>query len=286
MSSSCRRRTSATTNATSASGSGSARPVGSGPSGFWVGGASRSRRAAVASRFATSSTCGRRAVVLLEPHDRRLRVPLREPEEVLGRRAGERVDRLVVVADDAEVVAVAEPALRAAPACSGFTSWYSSTVNAWNFARTCSAASGCSSIQAHRQPEHVLEVDLRRALLAALVTVEDALHQLGRDRRRVREPLDLGEVSAPGDHPVLRPLDLARELAPRQEPVRRRQGVRERRDQRRLRRQAPRGAGRPCARSHRRRELRERRRVERAGLDAARHRVRRAAPSAPGRPSR
>ena len=51
----------------------------------------------------------RRAVVLLEPHDGRVRESLGHGEQVLGPGAGERVDRLVVVADDAEVVAVAEP---------------------------------------------------------------------------------------------------------------------------------------------------------------------------------
>jgi hypothetical protein len=38
-----------------------------------------------------------------------VREPPREAQEVLGRSAGERVDRLVVVADDTEVVALAEP---------------------------------------------------------------------------------------------------------------------------------------------------------------------------------
>jgi hypothetical protein len=38
-----------------------------------------------------------------------VREPPREAQEVLGRSAGERVDRLVAVADDTEVVALAEP---------------------------------------------------------------------------------------------------------------------------------------------------------------------------------
>ena len=40
-----------------------------------------------------------------------MREPLRHREQVLRRSAGERVDRLVVVADDAELVARAEPEL-------------------------------------------------------------------------------------------------------------------------------------------------------------------------------
>ena len=61
----------------------------------------------------------RRAVVLLEPDHRRVREPLRHREQVLGRRAGERVDRLVVVADDAELVARRRATGRAASAAAG-----------------------------------------------------------------------------------------------------------------------------------------------------------------------
>ena len=56
----------------------------------------------------------RRAVVLLEPHDGRLREARRDAEEVLRPGPGERVDRLVVVTDDTEIVAVAEPVLEQA----------------------------------------------------------------------------------------------------------------------------------------------------------------------------
>jgi hypothetical protein len=52
---------------------------------------------------------GSRPVVLLQPDDRRVRKPLRHAEQVLGARAREGVDRLVVVTDRAELVAVAEP---------------------------------------------------------------------------------------------------------------------------------------------------------------------------------
>ena len=51
------------------------------------------------------------SVVLLEPDDERVREAARDAEQVLRPGAGERVDRLVVVADDAKVVAVAEPVL-------------------------------------------------------------------------------------------------------------------------------------------------------------------------------
>ena len=45
----------------------------------------------------------------MQAHDDGLREAAPEPEQVLGRRAGEGVDRLVRVADHAQVVAVAEP---------------------------------------------------------------------------------------------------------------------------------------------------------------------------------
>src|SRR5919204_391543 len=53
----------------------------------------------------------RRAIIRLQPDHVRVRKASRQGEEVLRRRAGERVDRLVVVADRAELVVVLpEPA--------------------------------------------------------------------------------------------------------------------------------------------------------------------------------
>ena len=51
----------------------------------------------------------RRSVVLLEPNDVCVRVAPRQREQPLRARAGEAVDRLIVVADGAELVAIAEP---------------------------------------------------------------------------------------------------------------------------------------------------------------------------------
>ena len=45
----------------------------------------------------------------LEPDKARRRVSLGEPDEVVARRPGERVDRLVLVTDDGEVVPPAQP---------------------------------------------------------------------------------------------------------------------------------------------------------------------------------
>ena len=56
----------------------------------------------------------RRAVVTLQPDHDRAREAAREAEQVRRRRAGEAVDRLVGIADDAEVVAVTEPGIEQA----------------------------------------------------------------------------------------------------------------------------------------------------------------------------
>ena len=119
--------------------------------------------------------------------------------------------------------------------------------------------------QPHVQPEHVLEVEAAHRPLATLVSLVHAVHQLGRDRGLVLA--ERREVALRRDHPVLRPLDLARQLASRQELVRRRQRVRERRDQRRL--VVEHGGQRLAGvRGPQSGQLRERRRVEGAGLDA------------------
>ena len=55
-----------------------------------------------------------RAVVVAEGHDPGARMPVGEPGQVLAAGAGERVDRLVLVADDAHVLAVARPQLEQA----------------------------------------------------------------------------------------------------------------------------------------------------------------------------
>ena len=51
----------------------------------------------------------RRSEIALQPHDPGLRVAGGEARQVVARGPGERVDRLVLVADDREVVAAAEP---------------------------------------------------------------------------------------------------------------------------------------------------------------------------------
>ena len=185
-----------------------------------------------------------------------------KPEQVRRRRAGERVDRLVVVADHAQVVAVAEPAFEQG----GLERVHVLVLVHGERGEPRPDLLGGLGVlveQPQREPEHVLEVEPPHRALAPLVAVVDAVHQVGGDRRLV--VAELAEVPLRRDHPVLRPLDLAGELAAREELVRRRERVRERRDERSLvvEHLGERLAG---VRGPQPRELRERGRVERARL--------------------
>lgn len=80
------------------------------------------------------------AVVADEFDDGGVGVAGAEVEEVVGGGAGEGVDGLAGVADDAEVVAVAEPEFEES-LLEGLTSWYSSTTKCWYWERTWSAMS-------------------------------------------------------------------------------------------------------------------------------------------------
>ena len=152
----------------------------------------------------------RRAVVLLEPHNERVRVATRHFEQVLRARARERVDRLVVVADDAEVVALAEPVLEQLLLeqvdVLVLVDGECSVLRAEDVARELVALE-----ELHGELEQVLEVDCAVRLLARLVVAVDAVHEIGRDGRLA--PLRLGAVAGNADAAVLRPLDLRRQVA-------------------------------------------------------------------------
>ena len=96
----------------SATSSGSSRRSGSGPAGRCASSSSAVRRPV---GLPASDPVGQRddlrggAVVADQPTTVAPRVPAREVEQVVGRGAGEGVDRLARVADDAELVAAAEP---------------------------------------------------------------------------------------------------------------------------------------------------------------------------------
>ena len=167
-------------------------------------------------------------VVLLEPNHRRARESTREVQQVLGRRPRERVDRLVVVAHHAEVVAVAEPPVEQ----SRLQRIHVLELVHGEGGEPRSDGVGRIGMvveESEGESEHVLEVQAPHRALPALVSLVDPEHQLRGDRRLV--VAQLCQVAGGLDHPVLGPLDLAREFASREEPVRRGQRVRERGDE-------------------------------------------------------
>ena len=202
----------------------------------------------------------RRAVVLLEPDDQRVREALRDAEQMRRARAGEPVDRLEVVADDAEVITLAEPQVE-----QGLLEQVDVLVlvdrerpvlRAEGIARA-----GIALEEVDREREQILEVDHPFRGLARLVVAVDAEHQVVRNRRLAIA--SGGAVTLGRDAAVLRPLDLGREVARRPELERRRERVRQLAERQRLRREHLADiARREVA------QLAERRRVERARPDA------------------
>jgi hypothetical protein len=163
-----------------------------------------------------------------------VRIALGQLEQMPRRRTGERVDRLVVVADRAEVVSLAEPELEqrlleevhVLVLVDG-----ECAVPRLDHAQRVRVALE----QADRAREQVLEVDGAALLLAPLVVTEHALHQLRRDRRLVlAEPIEIGLGR---QAPVLRPLDLGREIGRSGELVRHRERVADRAERQHLRRE-------------------------------------------------
>ena len=175
----------------------------------------------------------RRAVVLLEAEHLRPREPLRHAEQVLGRGAGERVDRLVVVADDAEVVARAEPQPE-----QRLLQQVHVLVLVDGERTEALAHEADRDVVVREEPdrelEQILEVDVARGRLALLVLAVHAAHEVGRDRRLV--VAELREVALGRDPPVLRPFDLRREIGRRPELVRTRERVRDAAERQHLRR--------------------------------------------------
>ena len=154
---------------------------------------------------------------------------------MLRPRAGERVDRLVVVADDAEVVAVTEPVLEQ---CLLQEVDVLVLVDCERAILRAKGQGGARIAleQAHRPFEQILEVDKAPVLLLQpLVVAVHARHQVGRDRRlAVGRGLEVGVRS---DAPVLRPLDLGREVSRGAELVRSAQPIAELPEKQCLRRQ-------------------------------------------------
>ena len=147
----CARRGHAMRVATVAASSGSLSATSSsgvGPSGRWARSSTEPERrwppGPLQHEVGQAHDLRRRAVVAHELDGAGVGVPGAEPEQVLGRGAGEGVDRLGRVADDAEV-ACAPPSQRSSRVCwSRLTSWYSSTTKWRYWPRTARATSSCS----------------------------------------------------------------------------------------------------------------------------------------------
>ena len=132
---------------------------------------------------------------------------------MLGGGARERVDRLVVVADDAELIAAVEP-----PVEQGLLQRVHVLVlvDRERVEPLVHETSGLGLVveQRHQHQQHVLEVHASLAL-GALVRRERSLHQVRGQRWRVVRSLDGLQVPGRVHEPVLRPFDLAGELASR-----------------------------------------------------------------------
>ena len=157
-----------------------------------------------------------RAVVLLQPDDG-AREAAGSASRYAGAGAGEAVDRLVVVPDRAQLVAVAEPALEqrlleevdVLVLVDGEREIALAEGVAASGSRRRAGSSARAGPRSRSSPLRALHL---------LVLPVDPLHQVGRDRRLVaveRSPVAVGRDAA-----VPRPLDLGGEVAGRTELVR------------------------------------------------------------------
>ena len=160
----------------------------------------------------------------------------RQREQPLGARAGEPVDRLVVVADRTEIVAVAQPEVeqRLLEEVDVLVLVDREGAPAVVHGR---AGSVVGLQQSRRALEEVLEVEQPLGGLAPLVLAEHPEHEVGRDRRLViAEPVAvrIGREAA-----VLRPFDLRGEVAGGTEAERAREPVADAAQENRLRGEDP-----------------------------------------------
>ena len=146
-----------------------------------------------------------------------MRVPAGEAQQVLGRRAGERVDRLVIVADHAEVVALAEPAFEQAGLERVHVLVFVDGERGEapvDLARGVAGARRTGAARARACPRSRAAPSRSCAARTRL----DAVHQVRRDRRVVvAELVEVPPAGSSGSWPTRS----RRELAPGQELVRR-----------------------------------------------------------------
>ncbi len=193
-----------------------------------------------------------------------VRVAPRQREQPLRARPGESVDRLVVVADGAELVSIAKPEIEQR---------LLQQIDVLILVdREClpPLAHQLERVRVRfehldRPLEQVLEVEGAGLGLSLLVLAKDAMREVGRQRRLV--VAECSDVRLRCQPAVLRPLDLGREIARRAELVRRGKPVADLPQQQRLRREnPPRIAGKateqgPAPRSGRSTRARPRRRA-------------------------
>ena len=163
----------------------------------------------------------RAAVVLAQAHDARAGVSVREGGQVLGAGAGEAVDRLVGVADDAQVAPIAQPQpqqvllepvrvlvlVDAEPAVAPMRQ---------------RQRVGIGLVQLDREGEHVLEVDPVGPRLGLLVSAPEGAEDVGRHGRLALRAVGLRAHAAD-----LGPLDLIGQVLRRRELVAARQASRQ-----------------------------------------------------------
>ena len=174
-----------------------------------------------------------RAVVRLEPDDTRTWIARREADQVVAGRPCERVDRLVLVADDREVLAPAEPRLEQRRL------ERVGVLELVDGEPAISVADLCRDrVIALDQPdgpfEHVLEIDPAGTRLGRFVAAEQAGHQIRRQRRVTVLGERPGLVLSGADPACLGPLDLGGEVADREVSIAARQPGRQRREDRSL----------------------------------------------------
>ena len=170
-------------------------------------------------------------VVAVQGHLASRRVADREARQERRCRAGEGVDRLILVAHDAEIVAIAQPQLEEA-----LLEWVRVLVLVDAEPAVARpdrlGRCGVGLEQLDRPGEHVVEIEPARSVLLALVVRPEAHEQLDRDRRR--PVAGLVRVRGRPEAPALRPFDLVGQVLRRREPVAARQASGEAADERDL----------------------------------------------------
>ncbi len=158
---------------------------------------------------------GRRSVVLDERDDPRARMGRFEPEEVRGSGARERVDRLVGIPDDGEVLRLAEPEvhepLRKRVRVLVLVDREPGLARPNKVARRLVGLE-----QVDRLDEHVLEVDDPGSGLHPLVIAVEPTEEVGRDRRLLAA---IGDPAIGPDPADLRPFDRLGDVLHLREPI-------------------------------------------------------------------